>query len=65
MVNKGIRRAVLYFAALLAVSFGMDWGFVYILSVHGERSAKKRQAADPSPGVALQGAPINRPHGLR
>ena len=48
MVNKGFKRAVLYFAALLAVSFGMDWGFVYILSAHGERRAKKRQAASPS-----------------
>jgi hypothetical protein len=65
MVNKGIRRAVLYFAALLAVSFGMDWGFVYILSVHGERSARKRQAADPSPGGAQKGTPISAPHGLR
>lgn len=56
MVNKGFKRAVLYFAALLAVSFGMDWGFVYILSAHGERRAKKRQAASPSHGGAPWGA---------
>jgi hypothetical protein len=49
MVNKGLKRAVLYFAALLAVSFGMEWGFAYILSAHGERRAKKRQAAKVSP----------------
>ena len=27
----------------------MEWGFAYILSAHGERLAKKRQAAEVSP----------------
>ena len=45
MVSKGLKRALLYLAALLAVSFGMEWGFSYILSAHGERRAKKRDAA--------------------
>jgi hypothetical protein len=49
MVNKGLKRAVLYFAALLAVSFGMEWGFVYILGAHGRRRPKKRQTAEVSP----------------
>ena len=49
MVNKGLKRAVLYFAALLAVSFGMEWGFAYILSAHGERRAKKRQVTEVTP----------------
>ena len=48
MVSKGFKRGFLYFAALLAVSFGMEWGFSYILSAHGERS-RKRQAAEVSP----------------
>ena len=38
MVSKGFKRGFLYFAALLAVSFGMEWGFSYILSAHGERA---------------------------
>ena len=49
MVSKGLKRAVLYFAALLAVSFGMEWGFAYILSAHGEKREKKRHAAKASP----------------
>jgi hypothetical protein len=49
MVSKGLKRAVLYFAALLAVSFGMDWGFAYILSAHGERRAKERRGTEVSP----------------
>jgi hypothetical protein len=49
MVNKGLKRAVLYFAALLAVSFGMEWGFAYILSAHGKRRPKKRQATEVTP----------------
>ena len=32
MVNKKIVRALWYFAALLAVCFGMEWGFSYILA---------------------------------
>ena len=35
MVGKGLKRAVWYVAALLAVGFGMEWGFSYILSAHG------------------------------
>jgi hypothetical protein len=31
------------------VSFGMEWGFVFIPSAHGERRSKKRQAAEVSP----------------
>jgi len=49
MVNKGFKRVILYFAALLAVSFVMEWGFAYILSAHGVRRAKKRQTAEASP----------------
>jgi hypothetical protein len=49
MVNKGLKRAILYFVALLAVSFGMEWGFAYILSAHGVvRRSKKRHAAEAS-----------------
>lgn len=46
MVSKGFKRAVVYFAALLAVGFGMEWGFSYILGAHGERRAKKRNVAE-------------------
>jgi hypothetical protein len=49
MVNKGFKGAVLYFAALLAVSFGMEWGFAYILSAHGRRRPKKRQVTEVTP----------------
>jgi hypothetical protein len=49
MANKGFKRAVLYFAALLAVSFGMDWGFEYILSAHGKRRSKRRRSAEAAP----------------
>jgi hypothetical protein len=44
MVNKGLKRALLYFAALLAVCFGMEWGFSYILIAHGEQHSKKLRA---------------------
>ena len=46
MVSKKLNRAVLYFVALLGVSFGIEWGFSYILSAHGEKLAKKRPASD-------------------
>jgi hypothetical protein len=49
MVNKRFKRGVVYFAALMAVCFGMEWGFSYILHSHGEQRSKKRQAAEASP----------------
>ena len=53
MASKGFKGAMWYFAALLAVIFGMDWGFSHILSVHGERLSKKRHAVQ----ATLSGAP--------
>lgn len=52
MASKKIAGAATYFAALLAVCFGMEWGFSYILSAHGKRLSKKLRAA----GASLQGA---------
>ena len=49
MANKKVKRGIVYFAALMAVCFGMEWGFSYILTTHGEQRSKKRQAAEASP----------------
>jgi hypothetical protein len=44
MASKGVKRAIMYIVALLAVSFGMEWGFSYILSAHRDRHAKRSSA---------------------
>ena len=47
MVGKKMKRMVLYAVAILAVGFGIEWGFAYILETHSAKRAHKRQAADP------------------
>ena len=42
MAIKRLKRAVFYLAALIAVSFGIDWGFSYILHAHSRKLEKKR-----------------------
>jgi hypothetical protein len=36
MTTKGFKQVAWYFAALLAVCFGMEWGFSYILNARRE-----------------------------
>jgi hypothetical protein len=52
MVNKKLKKAAWYFAAFMAVCFGMEWGYSYILAAHEKRRSKKLKAA----GSSLQGA---------
>ncbi|MGA2548006.1 MAG: hypothetical protein ABSF43_15770 [Rectinemataceae bacterium] len=49
MVSNEIKRAVMYIVALVAVSFGIEWGFSYILSAHSDKLAKKRPATEAAP----------------
>ncbi len=49
MAAKRFKRTLVYFTALLAVSFGMEWGFEYILSAHSERRERKRPVAEAAP----------------
>ena len=42
MAIERLKKAVLYLAALLAVSFGIEWGFSFILQAHRRKLEKKR-----------------------
>jgi hypothetical protein len=42
MIRTRIRRIGAYFAALLAMSFGIEWGFTYLVA----RYAKLRSRRD-------------------
>lgn len=48
MVNKGLKRAPLYFTAFIAVCFGMEWGFSYILSARREDALRPEKSGRES-----------------
>jgi len=49
MVGKKMKRMALYVVAILAVGFGIEWGFSYILEAHSAKRAHKRQAFEVAP----------------
>lgn len=49
MVSNEVKRAVMYIMALLAVSFGIEWGFAYILSAHRDKLVEKSSVGDAAP----------------
>jgi hypothetical protein len=49
MAIKRLKEAAFYLAALLAVSFGIDWGFRYILLAHRRRLERKRLLPQAAP----------------
>ena len=45
MANKKLGQIAWYFAALLAVCFGMEWGFSYILSARRKNELRTEKEA--------------------
>ena len=65
------QRMALYAVAILAVGFGIEWGFSYIFEAHSGRRAKKKSLSEGlpwgarprSPARARLSSPLSRRRG--